>query len=647
MSKNQKASGITNIISYDNSGNISFVSGSTTLMSVSSSGAVTLTNTMSGGVAVSASLSANSNLLEGTGSVGFSTTASLLAVSSSQQQISASLLNVIANYATTGSNSFRADQSITGSLVVSSTITAQTLVVQTVTSSIVYSSGSNLFGSALGDTQTFTGSIYQTGSIAAFAGSVGIGMTNPSYKLQVSSEMLATGYNLSNTGGSIQTIDAGAYITLLGATGVAATNAILLGTNGTEKIRITNSGSVGIGTTNPTAKLQVVPYNEAFADGIFVNQAASNQATIRFKSAHSADSDYRIGASILVNNAFEIYSVNASASRVVLTSSGSVGIGTTNPTYKFEVAGTSGTFTFSTNQTNYMILRGNVASGNFDINNEGASGGMRLYGSTIQFRIPGVDPAMTITSSGLVGIGTTDPTGVLSVQQSNVNSVTTMTVDNSATAPSSDGVQGTIFRLRSKIQDGAIRTTGAIASYAMRGTGAGINNGDLRFYTGQEGDTIERMRIDSYGRVTKPYQPAFNAGKNTNSSVSSGATVIFQLTTGNKFNIGGHYNASTGIFTAPVAGVYIFSASLIWMSLANGQDMHDSFWIYKNSSIVAYGLRRAEYEAGYTGNGGYFVDFANVLLSLAVGDTVKVVNNRTLDIHGNSEYSYFYGYLLG
>ena len=77
MSKNQKASGITNIINYDNSGNISFVSGSTTLMSVSSSGAVVLTGTMSGGTADSASLSANSNLLQGTGSIGFATTASL------------------------------------------------------------------------------------------------------------------------------------------------------------------------------------------------------------------------------------------------------------------------------------------------------------------------------------------------------------------------------------------------------------------------------------------------------------------------------------------------------------------------------------------------------------------------------------------
>ena len=89
----------------------------------------------------------------------------LTAVSSSQQQISASLLNVIAIGATTGSNSFRANQSITGSLVVSSTITAQTLVVQTVTSSILYSSGSNIFGCDLNSRQTFTGSVLITGSL--------------------------------------------------------------------------------------------------------------------------------------------------------------------------------------------------------------------------------------------------------------------------------------------------------------------------------------------------------------------------------------------------------------------------------------------------------------------------------------------------
>lgn len=68
-------------------------------------------------------------------------------------------------YATTGSNSFRADQSVTGSLTVTGQIVAQSLNVQQVTSSIVYSSGSNVFGCDLNSRQTFTGSVYITGSM--------------------------------------------------------------------------------------------------------------------------------------------------------------------------------------------------------------------------------------------------------------------------------------------------------------------------------------------------------------------------------------------------------------------------------------------------------------------------------------------------
>jgi hypothetical protein len=54
---------------------------------------------------------------------------------------------------------------ITGSSILSTgTITAQTLVVTTVSSSVVYSSGSNIFGNNISNTQTFTGSINITGS---------------------------------------------------------------------------------------------------------------------------------------------------------------------------------------------------------------------------------------------------------------------------------------------------------------------------------------------------------------------------------------------------------------------------------------------------------------------------------------------------
>ena len=207
------------------------VTGSSTFTNIGPavfSGSVTSTAGFSGsfsGNADSASLAQNSLLLQGTGSVGFTTTASFLAVSSSQQQISASqqqlsssfltltasytalsssytslsasydtfsgsastritansssiqqvsssqqqisasLLNVISIFATTGSNSFRETQSITGSLTVTGQIIAQSINVQQVTSSIVYSSGSNVFGCDLNSRQTFTGSVLITGSL--------------------------------------------------------------------------------------------------------------------------------------------------------------------------------------------------------------------------------------------------------------------------------------------------------------------------------------------------------------------------------------------------------------------------------------------------------------------------------------------------
>ena len=70
------------------------------------------------------------------------------------------------SYATTGSNVFAGSQTISGSLTATGTIVAQTLVVQTITSSVEYSSGSNVFGSNTGNTHQFTGSVLVSGSHA-------------------------------------------------------------------------------------------------------------------------------------------------------------------------------------------------------------------------------------------------------------------------------------------------------------------------------------------------------------------------------------------------------------------------------------------------------------------------------------------------
>jgi hypothetical protein len=101
------------------------------------------------------------------GAAGFVTTASYNPTSASFSSRTTQIEQV---YATTGSNSFRATQSITGSLTVTGQIIAQSLNVQQVTSSIIYSSGSNVFGCDLNSRQTFTGSMFVTGSTACFAG---------------------------------------------------------------------------------------------------------------------------------------------------------------------------------------------------------------------------------------------------------------------------------------------------------------------------------------------------------------------------------------------------------------------------------------------------------------------------------------------
>jgi len=62
------------------------------------------------------------------------------------------------------SSSYAYTSSYANTFTVAGTLTAQTIVVQTITSSIDYSSGSNIFGNSLSNTQTFTGSIGATGS---------------------------------------------------------------------------------------------------------------------------------------------------------------------------------------------------------------------------------------------------------------------------------------------------------------------------------------------------------------------------------------------------------------------------------------------------------------------------------------------------
>ena len=75
--------------------------------------------------------------------------------------------------------------------------------------------------------------------------------------------------------------------------------------------------------------------------------------------------------------------------------------------------------------------------------------------------------------------------------------------------------------------------------------------------TNVEVNGAARLSIDSSGRVTMPYQPAFQAYYTSNKTKAAGwnSLPLFDAT---KFNIGNHFNLANNRFTAPVTGTYVF-----------------------------------------------------------------------------------------
>lgn len=87
--------------------------------------------------------------------------------------------------------------------------------------------------------------------------------------------------------------------------------------------------------------------------------------------------------------------------------------------------------------------------------------------------------------------------------------------------------------------------------------GTNPNTSDL-----SEGGLIGRVVIDNAGRVRTPYQPMFKAiGNYQNQDFTNSQRITFPDA---YTNVGSHYNTSTSQFTAPVAGMYLFTAQIFF-----------------------------------------------------------------------------------
>jgi hypothetical protein len=270
-----------------------------------------------------------------------------------------------------------------GSFTTTGTIIAQTINVQQVTSSIIYSSGSNIFGNLLNNTQTFTGSMFITGSnIVANVGNACFTnlITACSAFLQVPSTaavvdilrlnnpaVASSGTRLKFENGygdlaamRVTHMDNGSLADDGQIEFQTAQNTVL----GT-RMTILNTGNVGVNTTTPCAKLDVSysgtetgvrlvggggaccgnifrSYIADYSDGSPINLFWANHGSpartntlVRIHTNETAEGGYplRITAQgTLCSPTYEALSINYQ---------GRVGIGTTSPVSLLQVNGES------------------------------------------------------------------------------------------------------------------------------------------------------------------------------------------------------------------------------------------------------------------------------------------------------------------
>jgi hypothetical protein len=91
--------------------------------------------------------------------------------------------------------------------------------------------------------------------------------------------------------------------------------------------------------------------------------------------------------------------------------------------------------------------------------------------------------------------------------------------------------------------------------------------------------------VDAYGRVNAAYNPVvqgtgISGGTYTSSGIASPTTMVPASVT---INIGSHFNATTGIFTCPVAGVYQVYGHAVSLGYASTYTKQQLQW-WQNSA---------------------------------------------------------------
>lgn len=256
------------------------------------------------------------------------------------------------------------------------------------------------------DLAVFTGTTPVQRMTWSASGNIGIGTTSPAYKLDVAGETNLSDGNGYRINGK-RVVYADSQKTYIGA--VDANLPLEIRAGGSTSVTVSTNGNLGIGTTNPGAKLDVV------GDA---NLSNGNAYRINGNRVAYADSQKTYIGAVDANLPLEIRAGGSTS--VTVSTTGDVGIGTATPTARLDVAGgakvsgnltvtgqsTTNSLTVTTNATVGGSIAATGAVSGSTVN--ATSGVMNGGASGLTLNAGGVDQniALVPTGTGIVSVST-------------------------------------------------------------------------------------------------------------------------------------------------------------------------------------------------------------------------------------------------
>ena len=483
---------------------------------------------------------------------------------------------------------------------------------------------------------------------------VGTG-TNTSGRLAVG----AANYVLGSNGTTVVWIAPGSTISV-SATSTSGTYypTFVAGTTGAQNVQVAN----GLSFNPNTNTLTTTTFSGAFSGSGAALTGIPNAALVNSSITVTggtglgvSGSPVSLGGTVTLSNT-GVTSAVAGSNIAVSATTGAVTISVTG-TVPSATAATSAT-NLAGGTTNQMPYQSGSGATSFVTNGAGV----------LQALTSGAVPAWTTTpiltgtnftgvpNSALTGSGQITVTGGtgLSVSGSPVSLGGTLTLSNTGVTSAT----GTANQVNVSVSTGAvtfslpqsIATTSNVTFANVTGNAfipAGSTVPTNGVYSPSANDvgistsSTLALNIDSSQRVTLPAQPAFVATR-TSSNQTSGTTLIFNNVVQQQG--GTNYNNSTGVFTAPVAGWYMFTAGIsVFASTVN---TIYNFYISGNGTLIA------ENTLSYTTTSGSTLSTTlSLMMYLPISGTVSLVSATSLSgslyLLYTGSGSFFSGYLLG